>query len=80
MTKKKRRTQYCGRCGVLLTVVNSYKRADGKFIGYCRDCNRDVTFMKYYKKKSIEAVDATILNYKRYIYLLECVKKVGGEL
>lgn len=67
--------RHCGRCGITLTNINSYRRVAGGFVGYCKSCNKDVTFIQAHKKDSIYKIKADIADYKRRIRLLHKIRR-----
>ena len=60
----------CSRCNERLHNRNSYKRADGRFITYCKPCNVNETIIKNWKKKSFNEINNQIKHYNHLIELL----------
>jgi hypothetical protein len=66
----------CSRCYERLHNGNAYKRADGKFTTYCKECNVDEAIIKNWKQKSITEIKDRIEHYNHMIELLcETIKR-----
>jgi hypothetical protein len=61
----------CSRCSIRLHNGNTYKQSNGRFISHCKQCNKDRTIIKAWKKKSIEEINNQICKYYYLIDLLE---------
>jgi hypothetical protein len=83
LTKKKTRKPKdycvlptCSRCYKRLHNDNAYKRPNGRFTTYCKECNVEEAIIKNWKKKSFDAIRERINYYNHMIELLsETIKR-----
>lgn len=69
----------CSRCYERLHNDNAYKRPNGRFTTYCKECNVEEAIIKNWKKKSFDAIRERINYYNHMIELLnETIKRKEG--
>ena len=61
----------CSRCSIRLHNGNAYKKSDGRFTSYCKECNIDRAIIQNWKKRSIEDINLQILKYYHLIDILD---------
>ncbi|MFZ5365417.1 MAG: HNH endonuclease [Patescibacteria group bacterium] len=69
--------KHCHSCGVLLKVCedNFYKRKSGKFISWCKNCNKNVVYERRFREKERRMADECSAQ-KRHntLLLLSCLR------